>query len=132
MSSRRPHNMANVGPSKFQPVSFLGFVTAAMSVTAGQPNFARSLAVSSAGTLCIHFWRLLLRNRTLPGAKFTASSKSCALLLAALLRGSRAVGASQTAALSTGHHLYLAGRPSGWALAHILVLSSFFLSFFLA
>jgi len=25
------------------------------------------------------------------------------------------------AALSTGHHLYLAGRPSRWALAHILV-----------
>ena len=26
------------------------------------------------------------------------------------------------AALSTGHHLYSAGRPSGWALAHILVV----------
>jgi len=31
------------------------------------------------------------------------------------------------AALSTGRHLYSAGRPSRWALAHILVLS-FFLS----
>jgi len=29
------------------------------------------------------------------------------------------------AALSTGRHLYLAGRPSGWALAHILVLFDF-------
>jgi len=40
-------------------------------------------------------------------------------VLAALLH-------SQTAALSRGHHLYSAGRPSRWALAHI---SSFFLFF---
>jgi len=31
------------------------------------------------------------------------------------------VGVSQTAALNRGRHLYLAGRPSRWALAHILV-----------
>jgi len=30
------------------------------------------------------------------------------------------------AALSTGRHLYLVGRPSRWALAHILVFSSCF------
>jgi len=35
------------------------------------------------------------------------------------------------AALYRGRHLYLAGQPSRWALAHILVCS-FFLSFFLA
>jgi len=29
------------------------------------------------------------------------------------------------AALSTGRHLYSAGRPSRWALAHILVIKSF-------
>jgi len=43
-------------PCKFQQVSFVGFVTAAMSLTRGRPNFARCLAVSWAGTLCIHFW----------------------------------------------------------------------------
>jgi len=32
------------------------------------------------------------------------------------------VGVSQTAAFNRGRHLYSAGRPSGWALAHILVL----------
>ena len=55
-------------------------------------------------------------------------------VLAALLRGSLVVGVSQTAALNRGRHLYSAGRPSRWALAHILVLSCFFLllSFFLA
>jgi len=40
-------------------------------------------------------------------------------VLAALLHGTVVVGVSQTAALNRGHHLYLAGRPSRWALAHI-------------
>ena len=37
----------------------LRFVTAPTSLNGGQPNFARCLAVSCAGTLFIHFWRLL-------------------------------------------------------------------------
>ena len=41
--------------------------------------------------------------------------------LAALLHGTLVVGVSQTAAFNRGRHLYSAGRPSGWALAHILV-----------
>jgi len=40
-------------------------------------------------------------------------------VLAALLHGTLVVGVSQTAAFNRGHHLYSAGRPSGWALAHI-------------
>jgi len=42
-------------------------------------------------------------------------------VLAALLHGSQVVDVSQTAALNRGHHLCSAGRPSRWALAHILV-----------
>jgi len=38
-------------PSKFQPVSRLGFFTAATSLTGGQPNLARRLAVYWAGTI---------------------------------------------------------------------------------
>jgi len=49
-------------------------------------------------------------------------------ILAALLHGSLVVGVSQPsfAVLNTAHHLYSAGRPSRWALAHIssLVLLS--------
>jgi len=45
-------------------------------------------------------------------------------VLAALLHGILVVGVNQTAAFNRGRHLYSAGRPSGWALAHI---SSFFL-----
>ena len=40
-------------------------------------------------------------------------------VLAVLLNDTLVVGVSQTAALNRGHHLYSAGRPSCWALAHI-------------
>jgi len=43
-------------------------------------------------------------------------------VLAALLHGTLVVGVSQTAALNRGRHLYSAGRPSRWALAHICSL----------
>jgi len=46
-------------------------------------------------------------------------------VLAALLHGTLVVDVSQTAALKRGRHLYSAGRPSCWALAHILVLHHF-------
>ena len=46
-------------------------------------------------------------------------------VLAALLHGTLLVGVSQTAALNRGRHLYLAGRPSRWALAHISSLQKF-------
>ena len=41
------------------------------------------------------------------------------LVLAALPHGTLVVGVSQTAALNRGRHLYSAGRPSRWALAHV-------------
>jgi len=45
-------------------------------------------------------------------------------LLAALLHGTLVVGVSDTfAALNRERHLYSAGRPSRWSLAHILVAS---------
>jgi len=43
------------------------------------------------------------------------------LAAAALLHGTLVVGVSQTAAWNRGRHLYSAGRPSRWALVHILV-----------
>jgi len=46
-------------------------------------------------------------------------------VLAALLHGTMVVGVSQTAALNGGRHLYSAGRPSRWALAHIVVNNVF-------
>ena len=130
-TSHLPHNMvktsptngwdrlASLGhPSKFQQVSCLGFVTAATSLSGSQPNFARCLAVSCVATLYIHFLQLLPRNGILPGAKFS-------LLLLAVgsvtARHSSSGHEPNFVALSTGRHLYSAGRPSRWALAHILV-----------
>jgi len=46
-------------------------------------------------------------------------------ILPALLHGTRIVGVSQTAAFSRGRHLYSAGRPSRWALAHISSILGF-------
>jgi len=83
-------------PSKFQRVSRLGFVTAATSLTGGQPNFARCLAVSLAGTLYIHFLGLLPPDRILPGPKFTLVQVLHSPILAALLHGPPAAVISQT------------------------------------
>jgi len=58
-------------PSKFQRLSRLRFVTAAMSLNGGEPNFARCSAVSWTGTLYIHFPGFLPRNGILPRVKFT-------------------------------------------------------------
>jgi len=74
-STNGRHHLASLGHlSKFQRRLRLGFVTAPTSLNEGQPNFARCLAVSWAGTLYIHFWgcwSLLPRIGILPGAKFT-------------------------------------------------------------
>ena len=69
--------MTSLGyPCKFQLVSRLSSVTAATSLTGSQPNFARCLAVSWAGTctLYIHFRVIFPPNGILPGAKFPLRS----------------------------------------------------------
>jgi len=58
-------------PCKFQRVSHLAFITAATSLTGGQPNFARCVVLSWAITLYVHFRELLPPNGILLGAKFT-------------------------------------------------------------
>jgi len=64
--------LASLGhPSKFKPVSRLGFVSAPTSFNGAQQTFAGCLAISWAGTLYIHFCGLLLPNGIFPGEKFT-------------------------------------------------------------
>ena len=97
-----------------------------MSLNVSQLNFSQYLALTWAGRLYIHFRRLLLRNGILPGAKFTLRPPS--LAFSYWQRYCTAVEQwvqPNFVALSTGRHLYSAGRPSRWALAHILVLFSF-------
>ena len=131
MFSTCPYNMVNFGwdrfgslghPSKFQRVSRLTILTAATSLTGGQPIFARCLVVSWAGTLYIHFRGLLPPDRILPGAKFTFTSKPCVRLYwqrycTALQQRASAklCGAVQRMELQNFRrecHLYSAGRPS--------------------
>ena len=50
-------------------------------------------------------------------------------VLAALLHGTLVVSVSQTAAFNRGRHLYTAGQPSRWALAHISSLGYNFTPF---
>jgi len=102
ISSICPYNTANFGlltaeigsgvsgtPSYFNVFSSLGFVTAATSLTRGQPNFARCLAVSWTGILYIHFRGLL----PLDGIRF--ASKSCLVLLAVLKPNSITLAGSE-------------------------------------
>ena len=113
--------MAGLGhPSIFQRLSRLGFVTAATVLNGSQPNFARCLAVSCAATLHIYFWGLLPPDRILPVAKFTLSLGFSYIGTVTAWHSSSG-RQPNFAALNRGRrrHLYSAGRPSGWALAHI-------------
>ena len=118
--------------SKFQRILRLAFVTAATLLTGGQPHFARCLAVSCAATLHIYFWGLLPPDRIMPVAKFTLRPSLAFSYIGTVTAWHSSSGRQPNfVALNRGCHLCSAGRPSRWALAHILVLllsSSFFLS----
>jgi len=122
-------------PSKFQLVSRLDFVTAATSLSGGQPNFARCFAVSWAGTLAYIyiFGGSCHLTEFCPVQYSLYASKSCVLLYwqryctAVQQRASAKVcGVVQGMELGLrnfyrGRHLYSAGRPSRWASTHIVV-----------
>ena len=82
--------------SQLQRVSLLGFITAPTSLGGGQPGFARCLAVSCTGTLCIHF------GGSAPLTEFCQVQNSLCIqvlrspTLAVSLHGTRAVCMSQT------------------------------------
>jgi len=122
-------------PIKFQQVSRLAFVTAATSLTGGQPNFARCLAVSWTGTLYIHFRGSCLLTEFCPvqnslyvqvlhspiywqryctALQQRASAKLCSVVQGVELRNFR-----------RGRHLYSVGWPPRWASAHILGFFNF-------
>ena len=110
--ARRPTNgwdrLASFGhPPNFNEFRVLAslVVAAATSLDRGQPNFARSLVVSWAGTLCIHFWRFL------PLTEFWQVQNSLCIqvlrshILAALLHGTPAASLSQTLRCSTRNRI---------------------------
>ena len=120
--------LASLGhPSKFQRVSRLAFVTAVMSLTGGQPNFAWCLSISWAGISIYTFWGALAPNRILPAAKFTLHLSLAFAYIGSVTTAQLSSSGRQQnfAALSSERHLRSAGWPSRWASAHILVLILF-------
>ena len=118
----------------------LGF-TAPTSLSGDQPNFARCLAVSWAGTLCTHF------TGSCPLTEFCQVQTSLCVqvlhsptcILAVLLHGSRAVGVSETLRRGTRNGITELSQtvppicPGGQGVGHrptFLVVFSFFITFF--
>jgi len=122
--------------SKSRRVLPLDFVTAPMSLDGGQPNVARCLAVSLAGTLYLHFLGgLLSPNGILPHAVFTLRpSLVFSYIGSVTAQHSSSERQPNSAAcdkednygtlVARLRHLYSTGRPSRWVSAHILVDSS--------
>jgi len=133
-TSKCPHNMVNFGPLSAEigvrvwgtPANFNGFCVLASllhrrrSTDVNQtlrdvwPSHALAHYIYISGGCC-----LLTEFQQLQNPLCVQILRSP--ILAALLRGTRAVGISQTAVFSRGRHLYSTGRPSCWASAHILV-----------
>jgi len=113
-------------PIKLQWVSHLAFVTAATSLTGGQPNFDD--VCPSDGL--VHY--IFIFGGSCPLTEFCPPSKSCIRLywqpyctalqqrVSAILCG--VIQGMELRNFCRGRHLYSAGWPSRWASAHIPVL----------
>jgi len=92
-------------PGKFQWLSCLGFVTAVISLTGGQPNFARCLAISWAGIL-VHY--IYIFGGSLLLAEFCQVQKLlciqvlCSFILVVLLQGTPAAGSAKLCGVVQG------------------------------
>ena len=113
-------------PSGHHRTTLSGYIFA---TTACIDNRKKNLLSSNISSMCAHN----MANFGPLGAEIvslvwgTRANFNGFRVLAALLHGTLVVGVSQTAAFNRGRHLYSAGRPSRWALAHILVCFNVFL-----
>ena len=128
--------MANFGPLAAEIVSL---VWGAPAGFASWLRYCSDVAQRKPTKLCTMFGRLLrgytiytflaaiapYRNFAMCKIQFE-SSKSCALqdIGSVTARHSSSRPEPNFAAFSTGRHLYSAGRPSRWALAHIVVFGN--------
>jgi len=135
----RPHNMVNFGPLMAEIISLVWGTPANFSrfhVLASLLHRSRSTDVNQTlhdvypSPVLVHY--IYISGGSCPVTEIWQVQNSlCVQILrfpifAALLHSIRAVGVSQTAVFSRESHLYLAGRPSRWASAHILVVNIFF------
>jgi len=109
-------------PSWHHPTTLSGYIFATKPCI---NNWKKNLFSSSISSTCPHnmvnFGPLAAEIVSLVWG--TPANYNWFLVLAALLYGTLVGGVSQTAALNRRRHLCSAGRPSRWALAHILALS---------
>ena len=122
--------VANAGPKKSRQKSPSGHHRTTLSgyIFATKPridNREKNLLSSNISPTCPHNMVnfSLLAAEILSLVWGTPANFNGFRVLAALLHGTLVVGVSQIAAFNRGRHLYSAGRPSGWTLAHI---SSFY------
>jgi len=116
---------ANAGPKKVAKNRHLGTIAQLYRAISSQlqhiSTIGKNLLSSNISSTCPHnmvnFSPLAAEIVSLVWG--TAANFNGFLVLAALLHGTLVMGVSQTAAFNRGRHLYSAGRPSGWALAHI-------------
>jgi len=105
-------------PSGHHPTTLSGYIFA---TTARIDNQKKNLLSSNISPTCPHNMVNfgLLAAEILSLVWRTPGNFNGFRILAALLHSTLVVGVSQTAALNRGRHLYSAGQPSRWALAHI-------------
>ena len=116
---------ANAGPKKVAKNRHLGTIPQLCRAISSQlrhiSTIGKKLLSSNISTTCPHnivnFGPLAAEILSL--VLGTPGNFNGFRVFAALLHGTLVVGVSQTAALNRGRHLYSAGRPSRWALAHI-------------
>jgi len=106
-------------PSGHHPTTLLGYIFATKACINNRKNLLSSNISSTCPHNMVNFGPLAAEIFSLVWG--TPGNFNGFCVLAALLHGTLAVGVSQTAAFNRGRHLYTAGRPSRWALAHILV-----------
>ena len=124
----------NAGSKKVAKIRHLGIITQLCRAISSQlrhvSTIEKNLLSSNISSTCPHN---MVNFGPLAAGIFslvwgTPGNFNDSRVLAALLHGTLVVGVSQTVALNREHHLYSAGRPSRWALAHILVLNTSIMS----
>jgi len=104
-------------PSGHYPTTLSGYIFATNACIDNRKNLLSSNSSSTCPHNMVNFGPLAAEIVSLVWG--TPGNFNGFRVLAALLHGTLLVGASQIAALNRGRHLYWAGRPSRWALAHI-------------
>jgi len=114
-----PNTGSKISPSRHHRANLLGHIFATKAcIDNRKKNFLSSNTSSTRPDNMVNFGPLTAEIGSLVCG--TPANLNWFRVLAALLHGTLAVGVSQTAALNRGRHLCSTGRPSRWALAHIL------------